>query len=609
MKKSIFIILVAYFCLEVYAALSPSQEAWLSVTDTEPAVGDTTGYLIVSTPKYREPIKKFMEWKRTLGFQVDTLLLNSNPLANTQVLDSIQSRYNQNPHLAYLLIVGSSADIPTFTESIYVTSGMFNTDPLYASGVKSIPSDYRYGIIVDSLDIPIMKRGRILVNSADEATVVFNKIQNYELSPVSEADFYRKGLNIAQYEHYTSGAINVYEKYRFVLTSERVRNLLLAKGKNIFRLYGDKITGSQSVLHWNNTIYSNGKQVPDSVTEELMYNGINTIDKTDVENEINNGVFFVLYYDHGSNSGWSTTGFGNNDITNLNNGARLPLVISCCCHSGDFSSGNCFAGNLVKKEGGGSIATIAATQIIHTGFSDAFLEGLFSSIWPDNGIYVDSLHLTALHPINYYTNRQPIYKLGDILDRGLSAMKEQFDSVRIHGLNGYLCTVQETRNFLFYSTRIYHLFGDPSVELWTSQPQEIALPEISVANDSVHVELSDGNARISFYNTDTGEVLAYYGSSAGFKCGGSKVRVCITRHNYLPLIIETGEDIYIQNEELQGERIYKANNISVGKNVDQTKPNGEVLFKSGSKTVIKGGSVLLDKGTVIERGAQVSINN
>lgn len=606
MKKYIFIMLVAYFSLEVYAAFSPSQEAWLSVTDTEPAVGDTTGYLIVSTPKYREPIKKFMEWKRTLGFQVDTLLLNSNPLTNTQVLDSIQNRYNQNNHLAYLLIVGSSTDIPTFTESIYVTSGMFDTGPSYASGVKSIPSDYRYGIIVDSLDIPIIKRGRILVNSADEATVVFDKIRNYELSPVSEADFYRKGLNIAQYEHYTSGALNVYEKYRFVQTSERIRNLLLAEGKSVDRLYKDVFSGDQYCLHWNNTIYSNGKLVPDSVSYLLLHNS--SVSAGDVKMIIDNGVFLVLYYDHGSNSGWSTTGFGNNDITNLNNGARLPLVVSCCCHSGDFSSGNCFAGNFVKKVGGGSIATIAATQIIHTGFSDAFLEGLFSSIWPDNGIYVDSLHQTALHPINY-TNRQPIYRIGDILNSGLSAMKEQFDNVRIHGLNGYLCTVQETRNFLFYSTRIYHLFGDPSVELWTSQPQEIAPPEISVANDSVHIELSDGNARISFYNTDTGEVLAYYGSSAGFNCGGSKVRVCITRHNYLPLVIETGEDIYIQNEKLQGERIYKANNISVGKNVDQTKPNGEVLFKSGSKTMIKGGSVLLDKGTMIERGAQVFINN
>ena len=44
--------------------------------------------------------------------------------------------------------------------------------------------------------------------------------------------------------------------------------------------------------------------------------------------------------------------------------------------------------------------------------------------------------------------------------------------------------------------------------------------------------------------------------------------------------------------------------FTVGKMLKQ----GEVVFESGSNTILKGGAVKLDKGTRIEKGARVSIN-
>lgn len=69
-----------------------------------------------------------------------------------------------------------------------------------------------------------------------------------------------------------------------------------------------------------------------------------------------------------------------------------------------------------------------------------------------------------------------------------------------------------------------------------------------------------------------------------------------------------GSDIYIQNEYVQDSKIYLGNNIYVGKAVNQNEQQGDVVFESGSNTILKGGTVKLDKGTIIELGAKVSIN-
>ena len=46
-----------------------------------------------------------------------------------------------------------------------------------------------------------------------------------------------------------------------------------------------------------------------------------------------------------------------------------------------------------------------------------------------------------------------------------------------------------------------------------------------------------------------------------------------------------------------------------GKQSIRMSNSGEVVFRSGSETTLKGGTVKLDKGTGIEKGARVNINN
>ena len=369
-------------------------------------------------------------------------------------------------------------------------------------------------------------------------------------------------------------------------------------------MYKSDVDPFSGFLFWNDTIYSNGGIVPDSVRLIMK----SSISSGEVEDSINAGSFYTLYFDHAGSDEWQTTGFSNSNISALHNGDRLPLVISCCCYSGKFPD-DCMAEAFLKKENGGSIGVIASTEIILTGFSDAFLEGMFSSIWPENGISISSLHRTILNTIDY-SGRTPVYRLGDILDSGLAAMRYQFNGVSMYGLDNYVGNPQETADMGTYVCGIFHLFGDPVMELRTEVPQRFSAPTISVVNDSIHVGTSDGDARISFYDVTTGAVCSYLGSTAGYACNsGDKVKVSLTRPNYIPYIAEVGGDIYIQNETILGGRVYRGGDIYVGKDVTSAKDSGEVVFRSGSETTLKGGTVKLDKGIRIEKGAILSINN
>jgi gingipain R len=66
--------------------------------------------------------------------------------------------------------------------------------------------------------------------------------------------------------------------------------------------------------------------------------------KEQVLSGVNEGRTLINYIGHGSKTSWVTTGFSNTEIYNkLNNGWKLPFIISVACVNGDFARGSdCF---------------------------------------------------------------------------------------------------------------------------------------------------------------------------------------------------------------------------------------------------------------------------
>ena len=183
------------------------------------------------------------------------------------------------------------------------------------------------------------------------------------------------------------------------------------------------------------------------------------------------------------------------------------------------------------------------------------------------------------------------YRIGDILDIGL----EKISTIYENSANNPLKHIKEA----------YHCFGDPAMEIYTATPTPFENVSITKSNNTLYLTLQD-NANITFYNTSTGVVETFYGTALSYPYS-TDLRICISAHNKIPLIIDDGV-LYLQNEEIASSINYEADEIQVGSNVTDVKSSGDVIINGGN-IVLKGHSIELHDNTIISADAQVEIDN
>ena len=518
---------------------------------------DTTSYLIVTTDKYLSTIQKFVEWKKMKGFQVFVESRINGIWTKESVKETIESYY-QNHFIKYILIVGGIEDVPA-----------------YPLTMKSGVTDYNYGIPSGNSIIPNVFRGRIPVRTIGELDIVLNKIIQYERTPINDNSFYQTGVNCAFFQDWAPP--HDYENRCFTMTSENIRNHLVTNcGKIVNRVY--TTPPGAHPKYWNKDSYSDGAAIPEELKEEnFAWDG----NGDSILHYINEGAFYVFHRDHGDTIQWGEPSFMIEHIDSLNNGRKLPVVFSIDCQTGMYnvSQRECFAEHFLKKENGGCVAIFAATQDSYSGYNDALSLGMFDAIWPN---------LVPIHRFigydSYSMVEQPIYELGQIMDQGLVRMGETY---------GYNSLKRET-------WKLFHCFGDPTMQIWTDTPQNFVEPLVFLRNDSIFVHVEDGDCKITFYNKVTGNVVSYKGNYAGYANPSDSLVICLDRHNYIPYIWDYSKDVYIQNENIEGEvRFYKGNTIHIGNHVTNTKDTGDVNIQNSTITII-GKQLDLQPGTYIE---------
>lgn len=562
--------------------MNPMDDTATPIRDSESEI-EVPHYLIVSIPDYSNAVNKLAEWKRTIGFDVNVVYQNT--WSEVDVTNAIASS-NTNNTLNYLLIVGDYEDIPgkIVSDSIYTNTGW---------RFYSFATDYYYGCIQQNA-YPEIRRGRISVSSPIEAMTVVNKIIQYEKHPITQEDFYNQGLNCAYFQDenmYSDGVLveprNGIEDVRFTLTSENIRDYLVnEKDKNVNRVYYAK--SDVTPQYWNNHYYgflNNLVGIPSELlrSNNYQWNG----DSTTISQLINEGAFYVLHRDHGSVGGWGCPRYETSNINNLSNGNKLPVVFSMNCLTGRYNGSTCFAESFLRKENGGCVAIFAASEESFSGYNDALTIGMFDAIWPSFGYFKS-------FPLSYTLNLSstPTYKIGDILDIGLS----QIQSIFNYGNNAAV---------LKHTKEIFHCFGDPSMEIYTEKPTIFDRVSFSINNNIATVTVPEGG-KITFYNPSNGNIASYEGTDVQYPYN-SNLRISITKHNKIPFIIESGI-IFIQNETITDNTMYESKTIKVGSCVTSTIPEGEVIISNGV-TRLKGDEIELAPGTTVEVGAQLQINN
>lgn len=518
-------------------------------------------YLIVSVPKYATAVNRFAEWKRTLGFDVRIEMRES--WDTTMVKNVVHEAY-ETDNIEYLLIFGGHNDIPGI-----IRDKIFNRTHHYH------PTDLYYGCMSSGYT-PDIFRGRIPINTCDEAMTVVNKIINYEKNPVEDDFFYNRGIHCAYFQDWN---FDGYEDRRFVLTSERVRDSLIHVIDSINRVYFTE--NNVYPTHWNQGAFANGEAIPLELQKPTFpWDG----NSTNITNYINQKAFYVLMRDHGSEYQWGDPSYTRIDIGNLYNDQFLPVVFSICCLTGKFDVSNCFCESFLKKPYGGCVAIYGATQSSLSGPNDVMAEGMFDAIWP-------SLNLRPQFGIisgtSYSSTPTPTFRLGQILDQGLKRSDE-----------AYLNTNKAW--YPRYTSELFHCFGDPSMMIYTDKPVSFNQPSINYRNGKICVQSPCDSTRISFYTpSETQPVVdSFLGNYVEYETSADSVIVCLDKHNYVPYIQTFYKNIFIQNENINDNRNYLGDQIHVGHHVTTQKPVGNVVIENAN-VIINGNTVELHPGTTI----------
>ncbi len=196
----------------------------------------------------------------------------------------------------------------------------------------------------------------------------------------------------------------------------------------------------------------------------------------DIEKVWNDGVGIINYRGWGDAKGWKAPWYRNVHIDrtegNLNNGWRLPVVLSFVCNTGDFGNQgvpSCFGEKMVTA---GSLNNPRGAAAM-VGPSDLDTDTRFNNV------------LCAVMWDELLEGRIP--ELAPALHAGKQAIKTEFHNLKVNGTN-----IPE-----FYH-HVYGVLGDPSLPVWLGEPKNLHLDvadntTLTNSHISTIIKDSDGN--------------------------------------------------------------------------------------------------------------------
>lgn len=291
---------------------------------------------------------------------------------------------------------------------------------------------------------------------------------------------------------------------------------------------------------------------------------------SDITNAINKGAFYILHRDHGWTQGWGDPSYTCQDVKKLSNGSLLPVVFSINCSTGKFDVSECFAESLLRHKNGGAVGVFAAGGLSPSVLNDSLAMGMFEEMvkFQKNNVFLT---------------------MGDILQSGMFCVSK----------GGF------RNESIKYERKIFHCFGDPSMQVLTNKPQFIQ--DISVkVDENIKISCSDYNSNIITYDEQTGKINIHDSSVAEFKKEpNGNISIYVSALGKRPSVLRYKDDtLIIYGEHMGGVRNYTAPKIRIGCNDDEG-INNEVVIHEGDYTF--KGSVDFSEGVAFETGANVKM--
>lgn len=394
--------------------------------------------LIIYHDTFKYPAGKLAKWKNLRDLPTETVSITEVGNTVSQIKEYLRKR--RKPlisRLRYVLLFGDVDMIASET----IPGGPWGSNR----------TDYYYSTAKDpasstDLVMPWLSTGRIPVRTLPEADRVVGQIIRYEKDPPCDPEYYRRMAFGAYFQDDSPQDGRADRSY--MMTLEGIRQHMVTLGFDVDRIYVSNNPNPQE--------YIDGTPMPAEVKNAIV-DGDTATDMmiaTTAEGQLITG-----HRDHGGTEGWSHPSFTKNHLDAIL--SEAPTVFySINCLTGQFdltAPTDSFAEKILKMRGG-SPSLIAATRVSGTWRNNSLIKALFDAMWA--GVLPTFPGSTASYPVKY--NR-----LGDILNYARS----------------YLLVAHSGDNSgVKDHFEIYHVIGDPTIELWKAPPVLISLTAKVVAN-------------------------------------------------------------------------------------------------------------------------------
>jgi hypothetical protein len=387
-------------------------------------------FIILYHDDYKDAAEKLAQWKNTRGLRTETAPISS---IGTQP-DDIK-KYIRNKRkiifsrLRYVLLLGDVGQISSETVGSNITD-------YYYSTAKDPQND---------LVLPWIAIGRIPVQNQQEALDIVEQIITYEKTPPGDGNYYKRMAFGALFQ----------EGKCYMKTMEDVRDHMISLGFDVERIYVSEVPDPMT--------YCDGSTIPQDVRDSIV-DGTMATDM--LISSTSEGQLVTGHRDHGGPNGWLHPSFAVQHLDAiLSQYSSLFYSINCQTGRFDYTPKDCFAEKILKMKGGAP-TLIAATRNSGTFRNNSLLKALFDGTW--GGVLPTFPGSTASYPVRYH-------RIGDILNYAKSYLPVKH-SGDILGIKDHF--------------EIYHVIGDPTLELWKAAPRFTKL-SARVRNRILDIVLSE----------------------------------------------------------------------------------------------------------------------
>ena len=438
--------------------------------------------LILTAPAYLAQAQALKNWKISRGIPTSLVKVNDGALGgpdtNIEIDQYIDQRYAScTVRPSYIILFGDSNDVPTFT-----------MQRLLKAPGEMIATDYPYATLGSDPEttdlIPDFAVGRLSVSSPAEAQVVVDKIVAYESAPPFAPSFYSH-IGLASFFQCCRTDVGnlkgVEDGRRFILNAEFLRDSLQGLGYSVDRIYNSRVTNSDYTADPTPKRFGDQTSLPGDLMPPFAWDG----NAQDIIGAINEGRTLFFHIDHGYTGGWGDPAFSKTNVDSLTNAVFQTILFNFNCSSGGFDSSVAFAEKLLRRSGGGAVGVFGWTRMSNTKYYRALIEGTLGALWPGT--------------LPSYGDGSVKARLGDLFNFSKIYMAYKHASWNPNAPDG-----PNTLNHV----RLYHFFGDPTLEARTDDPYELPHDIVLIPlPDYLHINYAEEGALITAWQDSRGGVV------------------------------------------------------------------------------------------------------